>query len=171
MRYDSGMFSHPADVPIDVLLRDCDVQRTRRSGPGGQHRNKVATAIVITHRPTGLKAEASERRSQQQNQQVALFRLRVELALAERITREQPSAMWRQRTPKGKIALNPSHADYPAMLAEALDFIEQHDDDPRPAAEALGVSPTQLIKLVKTEPRAIEAINARRKSRGMHPLR
>ncbi|MCY2992774.1 MAG: peptide chain release factor-like protein [Planctomycetota bacterium] len=52
---------HPAALAIDQLLRECQIVRTRRSGPGGQHRNKVETAVVITHLPSGVKGEASER--------------------------------------------------------------------------------------------------------------
>ena len=40
------------------LIAECDVHRYRASGPGGQHRNKVASAIRLHHRPSGLKAVA-----------------------------------------------------------------------------------------------------------------
>src|SRR5215208_2690516 len=76
-----NQMSHPASLPADRLLADCTVERTRRSGPGGQHRNKVETAVVITHDPTGVQTEASERRSQVANLTKATFRLRVKLAL------------------------------------------------------------------------------------------
>jgi hypothetical protein len=161
---------HPTALPIDQLLRDCTVTRTRRGGPGGQHRNKVATAVVITHRPTGIIAEASERRSQVQNQSEAIFRLRVELALRVRSARQSVSAMWTHRTADGTIALNPSHDDYPAMLAEALDTIDACGADVKAAADRLGVSPTQLIKLLKTIPRALGQVNDARKARHMHAL-
>src|SRR5262249_15351793 len=68
---------HPAALPVEELLADCDVRRTRRSGPGGQRRNKVETAVTIVHRPTTISAEASERRSQAENCTLALFRLRL----------------------------------------------------------------------------------------------
>ena len=68
---------HPACLPIDELLAQCDVRHERRSGPGGQHRNKVATAVVLTHRPTGVRAEANERRSQAENHAEAVRRLRL----------------------------------------------------------------------------------------------
>ena len=54
---------HPARLPIDELLADCEERRLRRGGPGGQHRNKVETAVELTHRPTSVAAEANERRS------------------------------------------------------------------------------------------------------------
>ena len=60
------------------------MRHERRSGPGGQHRNKVSTAVVITHRPTGVRAEANERRSQAENHREAVRRLRVRLAVEVR---------------------------------------------------------------------------------------
>ena len=77
---------HPSALEPQSLLRDCSERRTRRSGPGGQHRNKVETAVVLRHEPTGIDAEGNERRSQAENRQVALFRLRVRLAVEFRET-------------------------------------------------------------------------------------
>lgn len=47
----------------DTRLAEADlkIERTRGSGPGGQHRNKVETAIRITHVPTGIQAYACSR--------------------------------------------------------------------------------------------------------------
>src|SRR5512136_1849191 len=75
---------HPAALDLASLAAECDFRTTRRSGPGGQNRNKVETAVILTHRPTGLSAEAAERRTQGENRKYALFRLRVKLALEVR---------------------------------------------------------------------------------------
>jgi len=163
--------SHPAAASIEALLRDCDVTRTRRSGPGGQHRNKVETAVVIEHRPTGVRAEASERRSQQRNRDAAVFRLRVALALAVRIERAGPSELWRSRCTGGRVTISASHDDFPAVLAEALDAVAMHGVDVAAAAAWLGCSTSQLVKLLKLEPRALEAVNAQRGAMGMRVLR
>ena len=76
---------HPAALDPEALDSECEFRATRRSGPGGQNRNKVETAVILTHRPTGIRAEASERRTQGENRRAALTRLRIELALAIRL--------------------------------------------------------------------------------------
>jgi hypothetical protein len=155
----------------DELLRDCDVTHGRGSGPGGQRRNKVQTAVRLTHRPTGITAAASERASQARNLSAAVFRLRVKLALDYRTTRTMPSELWVQRTRQGRIACNLEHDDFPTMLAEALDHVIQQRGDVRRAAAALAVSPTQLLRFVAGEPQALLRVNAIRQKRGLHPLK
>ena len=163
---------HPARLPIDELLADCAVKRTRRSGPGGQHRNKVETAVVITHRPTGVRAEASERRSQADNRREAIFRLRVQLAL--RVRREVPdcpSKLWRSRTAGRQVAVSKKHDDFPAILAEALDSVYSFQGAVADAAQRLGVTTSQLIKLLKVEPDALTSVNQLRGDHDLAPLR
>jgi hypothetical protein len=169
---------HPATLDPEALAAECEFRATRRSGPGGQNRNKVETAVVLTHRPTGIRAEASERRTQGENRRAALARLRIELALAIRRPIERadgepsvPGALWRSRCIGGRIAINPGHEDFPALLAEALDVLDAMDDDPRAASEVLGCSATQLVKLLKEEPRALARLNEKRRQAGRHPLR
>lgn len=165
---------HHAALSPEQLLKHCDVRRTRRSGPGGQHRNKVETAVVLTHRPTGVTSEGSERRSQLQNQAVAIFRLRVNLALAVRRLLDAgtpPSALWQSRCQQGKIAVNPEHDDFPALLAEALDFVAARHMDIRAAAEQLGATPTQLTRFLRQEPRALALVNRARAVHGRHKLK
>ncbi|MEM9415875.1 MAG: peptide chain release factor-like protein [Planctomycetota bacterium] len=164
---------HPAALEIDDLLADCDVQRTRSSGPGGQHRNKVETAVRLTHRPTGLSVLAGERRSQAQNHAAAVARLRVQLALKARhpvgaVQGEPiPSARWSARVKAGRLAINPKHADFPALLAEAMDHLEADGYDVAVSASALSVSTSQLVKLLRHEPAALEQVNRERKARGL----
>jgi hypothetical protein len=125
----SELGNHPAASSPEQLWAECDVRRLRRSGPGGQHRNKVETAISLHHLPTGARAEASERRSQAQNRSVAFFRLRVNLALEVRRpcgSDYVPSTL-RQSRSGGGLKVSASHDDFPALLAEALDVLAALD--------------------------------------------
>ncbi len=165
---------HPAAAPREALLADCRIRLLRRSGPGGQHRNKVETAVQLQHVPTGVSAEASERRSQAENRAVALFRLRVNLALRVRssaIDSETPSPLWQGRCRGGRIAVNAAHDDFPALLAEALDGIARHGWDTMASAQRLGCTASQLVKLFKKEPRALALVNQQRAARNLRPLR
>jgi protein subunit release factor B len=92
---------HPARQPLELFVKSCVESHVRRSGPGGQHRNRVATGVVLTHSPTNISAEATERRSQLENKVNAIHRLRIQLALQVRLpcdaARWAPSDMLRQR--------------------------------------------------------------------------
>ena len=162
---------HPCDSPVATLLAKCQVTRTRGSGPGGQHRNKVETAIVVKHEPSGVIGQASEKRSQQANQEVAIARLRVNLALAIRTQRQSCSDRWQARTRQGKLQVNAKHFDYAAILAEAMDFVWQHQFDVAATAKQIGVSTSQLIKFLKTCPVAFESINRRRQDLNLNTLK
>jgi len=58
--------------------RDLEVFTTKDSGPGGQHRNKTESCVVMRHKPTGIEAKASTK-SQHQNRRTAreMLELRV----------------------------------------------------------------------------------------------
>ncbi|MGB1039696.1 MAG: peptide chain release factor H [Flavobacteriales bacterium] len=55
--------------------KDIRYEATRSSGPGGQHVNKVSSAIRATHLPTGISVKVIDTRSQVQNKKLAKIRL------------------------------------------------------------------------------------------------
>ena len=60
----------------EALLRECEIDTFRSSGPGGQHVNKTETAVRLRHLPSGVVVTSRELRSQHQNKASCLRKLR-----------------------------------------------------------------------------------------------
>jgi protein subunit release factor B len=75
-----------------LIIREADLEEsfTRSSGPGGQNVNKVATAVTLRHRPTGISVTVQDSRSQAQNRRLARERL---LGAIERREEEERVAL------------------------------------------------------------------------------
>ena len=129
--------------------------------------------VVVKHEPTGISAQAGERRSQHENKQVAIQRLRVALAVQVRspATHIEPSTLWRNRCRAGKIACSPNHHDFACLLAEALDWLDDNEFQVAAVASRLQCTTSQLIKFVKQSETAFVWVNNQRKTRDLGPLK
>jgi len=76
----TGEQADPLTLDDDALLGQCEVHYYKSSGPGGQHRNKVSSAVRLHHKGCGVSAHGDDSRSQHENKRLALKRLRMNIA-------------------------------------------------------------------------------------------
>lgn len=74
-----GVFEIPPISESQINESDIQYQAMRSSGAGGQHVNKVSSAIRATHIPTGISSVCMDSRSQHQNKKTAKERLLLKL--------------------------------------------------------------------------------------------
>jgi ribosome-associated protein len=60
----------------EELLRECEVDTFRSSGPGGQHVNKTESAVRLRHLPSGIVVTSQQERSQFRNKAICLEKIR-----------------------------------------------------------------------------------------------
>jgi ribosome-associated protein len=105
----------------EALLKACDVEYFIASGPGGQHRNKTASGVRLTHPPTELSVSATERRSQVLNKSVALDRLRQGLKVLTYVPKVRKATKPSKGAQKRRIE-NKKHTGQKKVLRGKKDF-------------------------------------------------
>ena len=162
-----------------TLLAQCEFDRFRASGPGGQKRNVSDSAVRLRHRPTGLAAAASESRSQHENRRRALTRLRRTLALGARAPVPLDGPDGRRPLPElaavqtsgGRIAVGRRDARFLPAVAALFDLLAALEWRLSDAARRSGVSTAAIGRLLAQDAAVWRAANERRRAHGLPPLR
>lgn len=157
-----------------ALLAECRVETYRAGGPGGQHRNKVSSAVRLKHEPTGLVVIAEEERSQHANKARAIKRLRMVIALNVRSAfagpQDVPEELRQHVGRDGRLVVATRNPAYPVIAATALDAIAAKGGQLREAAEDLGITTSQLSRFVTGDGKVLEVANRLRQAAGLRAL-
>ena len=162
----------------DGLIAQCEVDRYRASGPGGQHRNKTESAVRLRHKLTGASAIGEDSRSQSENKLHAVRRLRATIALdvrePVRLDGFVPSARLAAFVKAGTAPLGAKTkltGEYWAAIGELLDLLVTGELEIGTTAQRLGITTGALSKLLLHDEQVGRAVNDLRRSRGMRALR
>jgi hypothetical protein len=146
-----------------ALLKDCREERYRASGPGGQRRNKVETAVRLRHEPSGVVVQSEDSRSLEENRRRAVRRLRERIAtdVRSRFDLESPALppeFARHRSADGRLTVNNRNADYALVVAVLIDAVTAAHGVYSLAAKSLGLTTSQLRKFLESDREVWRAI-------------
>ena len=113
----------------------------KRSGNGGQKRNKTSSAVRVILKDFNISAEDCTERSQKLNRSKALQKLRHKLAMS---VRQEP-------VEKAITVYAPSNDKYPLFLAQLLDILESVDFSFKECGIKLKLSSSQVEKLLRKD--------------------
>ncbi|CAJ1952455.1 unnamed protein product [Sphenostylis stenocarpa] len=165
------------DLTDEDLMRQCEMDTFKASGPGGQHRNKRESAVRLKHLPTGIIAQASEDRSQHKNRASALNRLRSLIALKVRKTVDldpysPPRELLQILPPKSSIRgsdcgpqIGPNNPKFATGMQALLDLIFAVEGSVSEAAKYLGLSTGALSRLILSDDSLRKEVNDLRASK------
>jgi hypothetical protein len=162
----------------DALIAQCEVDRYRASGPGGQHRNKTESAVRLRHKLLEVSAIGEDSRSQAENKVHAVRRLRSAIALQVRepvgLEHYAPSPRLAALIAGGTAPLGARTrltADYWLAMAELLDLLVAGDLEVGTTAQRLGITTGAMSKLLLHDEQVGRAVNDLRRAKNMRPLR
>lgn len=161
-----------------ALLAQCQVDKLRGSGPGGQKRNKTESSVRVRHTATGLFALSGESRSQPENKARALRRLRERFAFDLR----EPVELEGYAAPPALVALLETDPvrksekwlrseEYLRAVGHLVDLYQAVGCSLPDAARRLAVPQGRLDRIVRVDPRLGRKLGELKNAfRGRSPL-
>lgn len=160
------------DFDDAALVAECDVQNYKASGPGGQHRNKVTSAVRLVHRASGLMTVGTESRSQHENKTRVIKRMRELIALSARAPLPADFT-WPETVhiQQGRLRVNEKNAAYFHVVGYVLDALTQYEGRLADAAAALGVTSSSLARFAGEHSKVWAELSRIRQQAGLPPLK
>jgi len=160
-----------------ALLAQCEMDRLRGSGPGGQKRNKTESSVRLRHKPTGLSALAGESRSQHENKARALRRLRERFAFDLR----EPVELDDYQPPAALVALieqDPVRSsekwlrspEYLRAAGQLVDLYQAVGCSLPEAARRLGIAGARLDKVARADDRLMRKLGELKNAQRSRPV-
>ena len=146
----------------DALIKLCDIDFFKATGPGGQKKNKTESAVRLTLKNSAISTTASEDRQQSINRSRALQKMRLAIALE---MRQEPQP-W-----TGQWDMNTKNSSYSLFAACLTDHLHSHNWQVSEAAKSLNLSTGKLIKIIAKNETFWQFLNSARQKNGYKPLK
>jgi len=120
--------------------------------------------VRLHHTRSGASSQAEESRSLEENRKRAVRRLRERIALSVRLpfdldSPHPPPEFIAHRGPGGTLSVNPRNLAYPIIVAVVLDALASAGRSYAPAARALGLTTSQLMRFLRADRELWRSIN------------
>ncbi len=167
------------------ILAQCDIHIYKASGPGGQHRNKVSSAVRLKHKTTNITATANDSRSQHDNRKLAIQRLRMNLAIRLR----DPIPPHGGETPLpailvecinvatkgpkvgiGRLTISRKNPRFWEVAAYLLDYLAGANGKIGEVSASLGITTGNLTSVFKADRHLLAAVQEIRRNHEMRPI-
>jgi hypothetical protein len=150
----------------DIFLKDCESFEYQASGHGGQKVNRKYSAIKVVHIPTKLSAYSSDTRSQNLNKQHSVNKIKFLIALKIRMQNIEDIIDFMELNKPNSI----KSFREAIWIAIVLDLLTEFQFDNKKVAEIIGISVSQLIKILYDNKIIWQLVNNNRLRLGMNKL-
>jgi hypothetical protein len=152
------------------LLRECKTVNYQASGPGGQKRNRKLSAVRLSHIKSNIAVTASEFRETHRNLDIAVSKLRLEIALKVKISESNDDIDLLDSLIFQNDISDKKHA-FAFSVLKAFYYFKLNSASVRATSERLMISSPKLIKFLKKNKQVWQETQETRKAFSHNPLK